>query len=113
MKYNLTTSLWFLPMLAAVIAKPFRAGSCGDGEVLGVAQLNAVDGFSDGVSFELDAGACPGGAPIGGMKEGSVGAARPNIAGEGGNRLEFDAAGNMNLFERFPSVHGALYFAVR
>ena len=113
MKYNLTTSLWFLPMLAAIFADPFRAGSCGDGEVLGAAQLNAVDGLSDDVSFEVDAGACPGGAPIGGMKEGSVVAARPNIAGEGGNRPEFDAAGNMDLLERFPSVHGALHFAVR
>src|SRR5208283_212286 len=100
-------SLWFLPMLAAVFADPFGARSRGDGEMLQAVELNGRDGFSDGVSLEVDVGACPRGAAIGGMKEGSAGAARPNIVGEGGNRPELDAAGDMNFLNGFPSVHGA------
>ena len=100
-------------MQAAVFAEPFGAGSCGDGEVLRAVQLNAVDGFSDGVSLEGNAGAGPSGAPVGGMKEGAVGATRPNSVAKGGDRPEFYAAGDMDLLKRFASVHGTLHFAIR
>jgi len=100
-------------MLPAVFADPLRAGGRGETEMLRVAQLNFRDSFRDSVPLEVKVSLFPSGAPIDGMKEGSAGAARPNIVAEGGDRLEFDLVGDKDLLKGLPTVRRALNFAVR
>jgi hypothetical protein len=112
-EFRFSASGVFLPMLAAVFAGPLRAGSSGGGNVLRVVQLNVGDRFGGSVPREVDAGPGPGGAPIDGVKQGAARAACPNIVAEGGYRPEFDAVGNVDLLEGFPSVRRALHFTIR
>ena len=83
-------------MLASVFADPCRPGSCDDGEMLRVVQLNGGDGFCHCVSLDVDGDPCPSGARIDGMIEISARTPSPNIAAVRGNRLELDAVSNFD-----------------
>lgn len=102
-----------LPVLAAILADPLRAGRGGDSEMLRVMNLNAGDRFCDSASLGAYACAGPSGAAIGGVKQGSSIATCPNLIPECGDRQELNAFGNVNLLERSPAVEGALNFATR
>ena len=99
-------------MLSGVFANPTRAGSCRNGEMLRVAQLNCRDGFRNGVSPGVDGNLRPSGARIEGMEEGTARATCPNIVAAGGNGLESGAGSDRNKLKGLPAVRGALHFAI-
>ena len=100
-------------MPAAVFAEPLRAGSRADGEMLRVGELNAHDGFVDGVALEGAADLHPGTAAIDGMKQVSAGAPRPHVVANGRNCPELYASRHMDRPEILSAVRGALHFAIR
>ena len=99
-------------MLAAVIARPLRAGCSGDRKMFDVVQLDIGEGFGNGVPLEGYAGGVPGGAPIDGMEEGSTRATRPHLIADGSNGAELYALSDWDQLEGFSPIRGALDISI-